>query len=159
MPDNTSLHNKGDPRSPMGVSKTVLMQENWCPRACVNSVCGFCGGTACQTSVVKGSAGKAPFVASSCPLMWPRTKCYLGAMVKQSASNPCTNAPTRCPLCPSGTFYVWLYAMPVHYAKYHSGNSLPDDLKVSVEELSKVVKSAAKKAQGTSRGGVSGGRR
>jgi hypothetical protein len=88
--------------------------------------CGFCGQDNCFTQLkLKKHGGFS--IASNCPYH------YSGMQYKKAAefskTNPCTNVPIHCPLCPPAVSgdppTIWKYNALYHLISEHSSGSTP----------------------------------
>ncbi|CAN0563114.1 unnamed protein product, partial [Ectocarpus sp. 12 AP-2014] len=90
----------------------------------VSTVCGFCGGVGCR-STIHDPPGKArPLVHSTCPSA-PRSDARqeavalnLGSAKAGSDTSPCTNMVLKCLLCSQDT-YIWKYGMSEYVTRCH----------------------------------------
>ena len=100
------------------VGRHILRDE------CGADACGFCGGNACTTELLRNGQGKlVSVILTSCPL--EPTNVRWGAMAKASARSPCTNRPMHCTLCKAT---VWLYGMKMHFDAKHPDVAPPATL-------------------------------
>ncbi|KAG8718339.1 hypothetical protein FRC09_012817 [Ceratobasidium sp. 395] len=88
------------------------------------SSCGFCGGSSSCYSWLERKHGSATAfqVCSNCPY---KEDFSYSAASRSSKTNPCTNRPTRCPMCPPDGRYIWSYELQHHLSTCHSATPLP----------------------------------
>ncbi|KAG9119441.1 hypothetical protein FRC07_005533, partial [Ceratobasidium sp. 392] len=98
-----------------------------------SSLCGFCGGSGTCYSWVERQhkSAKAVQVRSNCPY---REEFSYTAASKTSKTNPCTNRPIQCPLCPSDSRYIWSYGFRGHLVASHSSHTPPDVMSQYLEK-------------------------
>lgn len=94
--------------------------------------CGFCGRSGCCVTSVERQpqATKAFQVASDCLY---RDNFSYAAASKSSKSNPCTNRPVLCPVCPPGSGHVWSYSLRDHLLSVHPSLALPSAMNENVK--------------------------
>ncbi|KIK78312.1 hypothetical protein PAXRUDRAFT_78871, partial [Paxillus rubicundulus Ve08.2h10] len=83
--------------------------------------CGFCGQSGHPVWLVKEGRKRTFQPSSSCPFSIIFS---IGAAANSMKTSPSTNAPIRCPLCPSSSSdcsTVWKYNMAHHISTVHSG--------------------------------------
>ncbi|KAF8600333.1 hypothetical protein BDV93DRAFT_447713, partial [Ceratobasidium sp. AG-I] len=90
------------------------------PELAQRAPCGFClrANGECRIVLQPGKTDKIDIDQSTCKNLM---KIQLRKAGTYSKTSPCTNAPVRCPLCPSGAEAIWKYNLRRHIEIRHPG--------------------------------------
>ena len=93
------------------------------PELASRAPCGFClrSNGECKIVLQHGKTEKINMDQSVCKNLM---KIQIRKAGTYSKSSPCTNAPVRCPLCPSDAEAIWKYNLRQHLEVRHPGCSL-----------------------------------